>query len=62
MFTAVGQVVACVPVTQRVRVRSLVGTSFLGEVFRGFPSPVRQMPGDLGPQGPQISFGHHNHP
>ena len=31
--TAVGQVVACVPVTQRTRVRSPVGTSFLGGVF-----------------------------
>ena len=34
--TAVGQVVACAPVTQRARVRSPVGTSFLGEVFSGF--------------------------
>ena len=31
-----GQVVACSPVTQRARVRSPVGTSFLGEVFSGF--------------------------
>ena len=36
--TAVEQVVACAFVTQRARVRSLVGTSFLGEVFFGvFP-------------------------
>ena len=31
-----GQTVACAPVTQQVRVRSPVGTSFLGEVFSGF--------------------------
>ena len=30
------QVVACALVTQRARVRSPVGTSFLGEVFSGF--------------------------
>ena len=35
-FTAVGQAVACAPVTQRARVRSPVGTSFLGGVFSGF--------------------------
>ena len=29
-FTAVGQVVACAPVMQRARVRSPVGSSFLG--------------------------------
>ena len=34
--TAVEQVVACALVTQRVRVRSPVGTSFLGAVFSGF--------------------------
>ena len=34
--TAVDQVVACAPVTQRARVRSPVGTNFLGEVFSGF--------------------------
>ena len=34
--TAVGQAVACAPVTQRARVRSPVGTGFLGEVFLGF--------------------------
>ena len=48
--TAVDQVVACAPVAQRARVRSPVGTSFLGEVFRGFPSPVRQMSGSFRPQ------------
>ena len=48
-------------VTQRARVRSPVGTSFLGEVFRGFSSPVRQMSGSLKPQGPRISFGRHYH-
>ena len=30
------QALACVPVMQRARVRSPVGTSFLGEVFLGF--------------------------
>ena len=34
--TAVEQVVACALITQRARVRSPVGTSFLGEVFSGF--------------------------
>ena len=38
-FTAVGQAVACAPVTQRARVRSPVGTCFLGKVFFGvFPN------------------------
>ena len=31
--TDVEQAVACAPVTQQARVRSPVGTSFLGEVF-----------------------------
>ena len=61
-WIAVGQVVACAPVTQRARVGSPVGTSFLGEVFFGdFPSSVRQMLGSFRPQGPRISFGHHYH-
>ena len=34
--TAVEQVVACALVTQRARVRSPVGTGFLGEVFSVF--------------------------
>ena len=34
--TAVEQVVACALVTQRARVKSPVGTGFLGEVFLGF--------------------------
>ena len=34
--TAVGEAAACAPVTQRDRVRSPVGTSFLGEGFSGF--------------------------
>ena len=42
LSTAVDQVVACALVTQQARVRSPVGTSFLGEVFWGFSSPVRQ--------------------
>ena len=33
MYTAVEQVVACAQVTHRARVRSPVGTSFLGNVF-----------------------------
>ena len=36
LSTAVEKVVACALVTQRARVRSPVGTSFLGEVFFGF--------------------------
>ena len=59
--TAVGLVVACAPVMQRARVRSPVGTSFLGEVFSGFSSPVRQMSGSFRPQGPRISLGHNCH-
>ena len=34
--TAAGQAVACAPVTQRARVRTSVGTRFLGDVFSGF--------------------------
>ena len=45
-ITAVEHVVACALVTQRARVRSPVGTSFLGE---GFSSPVRQMSGSVRP-------------
>ena len=52
--TAVEQVVACTLVTQRARVRSPVGTSFLSEVFSGFFLACNQ--------GPRISFGHHYHP
>ena len=58
LSTALGQVVACAPVAQRARVRSPVGTSFLGEVSSKF-FPVRQMSGSFRPQGPLISFGHH---
>ena len=47
--TAVGQAVACAPVTQRARVRFPVGTGFLGEVFSGFSSPVRQISGSFRP-------------
>ena len=36
MSTAVWQALACAPVTKRARVRSPVGTSFLGEIFSGF--------------------------
>ena len=49
MSTAVWQAVACAPVTQRARVPSPVVTSFLGEVFLGFSSPVRQMSGSVRP-------------
>ena len=45
---------------QRTRVRFPVGTSFVGEVFRGFSSPVRCGEA-LGPQGPRISSGRHYH-
>ena len=44
LSTAVEQVVACALVTQRARVRSPVGTGFLG-----FFSPVRQMSGNFRP-------------
>ena len=47
--TAVEQVVACALVTQRALVRSPVGKSFLGEVFSGFSSPIRQMSGSFRP-------------
>ena len=40
MSTTVGQAAAYAPVTQRARVRSPVGTGFLGEVISGFSSPV----------------------
>ena len=56
--TAVEQVVACALVTQRARVRSPVGTGFLGEVFSGFFLTCQET---LGPQGPRISFGRRNH-
>ena len=49
MSTAVEQEVACALVTQRARVRSPVGTGFLGEVFSGVFSPVRQMSGNFRP-------------
>ena len=39
--TTVEQAVACMPVTQLARVRSPVGTSFLGEVFSGFFLPCK---------------------
>ena len=52
-YTAVGQAVVCAPATQRAWVRSPVGTSFLGEVFSGFFSLVRQMSGSFRPQGPE---------
>ena len=46
--TDVGQAVSCAPVTQRARVRSTVGTGFLGDFFfRGFSSPVRHMSGNF---------------
>ena len=57
LSTAVGQAVERAPVTQRARIRSPVGTSFLGEFFRGFSSPVRQMSGSFRPpRYPNISW------
>ena len=62
LFTAVGQAVACAPFTQRARVRSPVGTGFLGEVFFAvFPHLSDNCRETLGPLGPQISFGRHYH-
>ena len=53
--TAVDQEVACASVTQRARVRSPAGTSFLGEVFRVFSSSVRQMSGSFrSPRSPNL--------
>ena len=61
--TAVEQAVACVPVTQLARVRSLVGTVFPDEVFSGFfltcKTNVRKL---WALNIPWISFGHHIHP
>ena len=48
--TVVEQVAACALVTQRTRVRSPVVTGFLGEVFRGFSLPVKQMSGNVRPR------------
>ena len=49
MSTAVELAVACAPVTQGARVRSPVGTTFLGGFFRGFSSSVRQTSGNFRP-------------
>ena len=60
--TAVGQVVACAPVTQRARVRSPDGTSFLGEVFSGFFLTCKTLMSEsFRPPRPPISFCHHYH-
>ena len=59
LSTAVEQAAACALVTQRARVRSPVGTSFLDEVFPHLQDECQEA---LGPQGPRTSFGHHNHP
>ena len=56
------QAVAFALVTQRARVRSPVGTSFLGKGFRGFSSAVRRMSGSFRPSRSQTIFGHHYHP
>ena len=58
LSTSMEQAVACTPDMQWARVQSLVGISFLGEVFSGFFLTCQ---GALGPHGPRISFGHHNH-
>ena len=47
--TAVEQMVACAPVTQRARARSLSGQVSRMRFFRGFSSPVRQMSGSFRP-------------
>ena len=62
LSTAVGQAVACMPVMQQARIRSPVGTSFLGEVFSGVFLTCKTMSGSFRPQGPGISFAHHYHP
>ena len=49
LSTTGGQAAACAPVTQRARIRSLVGTGFMVWFFWGFPSPVRQMSGSFRP-------------
>ena len=54
--TAVDKAVACASVTQRGRVRSPVGTSFLGEVFSGFFLTCKANVGTL--QAPMISEHH----
>ena len=55
MSTAVDQVVACAPVTQRAWVRSPVGTSFLGEVFSGVFLSCKTNVGKLwAPRSPYI--------
>ena len=61
LSTTVEQAVGCAPVTQRARVRSR--GQFLGWVFFGvFPHLYDKCQEALGPQGPRISFGPHNHP
>ena len=62
--TAMGQVVACAPVTQRARVRFPVGTSFLGEVFSGFFLTCKTCQEALGPKAPEYHLAIiiiHNH-
>ena len=59
---AVMQAVACASVRQRARIRSPAGTGFLGEVFFGvFPHLQDKCQETLGPHGPLISSGLHNH-
>ena len=62
MSTTVEQAVACAPITQQARVRSQLGTSFLGEIFRGFSSPVRQMSGSFRPTWSPNTNWPYNHP
>ena len=50
------------PLRQRARVQSPVGSIFWFRFLRGFSSTVRQMFGNLGHIHPRVSFGHHNHP
>ena len=53
---AVGQAEACAPVTQRARVRTPVGTDFLGEVFSGFFLPCKANVGKL--SAPKVPENH----
>ena len=56
------QSLLCAPVTQRARVRSPVGTSYLDEVFsRFFLTCKTKCQQAFRPKGPRISSGHHSH-
>ena len=60
--TAVGQAASCAPVTQRARVRSPVGTGFLGEVFSGFFLTCKTNVGKLyASEVPEYHYHYHHH-